>query len=408
LDGKKGWWVVFGAAWALTITAGVGFSSMGVLKDSIIVDMGWSETEYMAGITYFGLSSAIFSPFIGKAIDIFGSRWIMFIGIVIAAGAQYGLSYVTTLNQFYGALSLLAVGIMSCSYIPVAAIVGRWFVKHAAIATGVSMLGIGIGGGLFPMITQALLKGQGYQSAFAILSGVMLTALIPVAIFVRPPNRETREAAETGEEGAETDGASGDLTLLQALKTRSFWGLNMGDLLTGMVFAIFNAALVSYITEDTGDADLATKVFSVFGLGLGFGIIVFGPLGQIFNFRRVFALCYFLPSVGTAILAISSEPVAAYTFAVIAGFAGGGRSALFPAAILKSFGGTHMASIYGVSNTLFMFGVAGGPLIAGALLDATGKTMSIYIFGVFAFVVSTFLVSLIRDERGPAGEAPEA
>ena len=73
LDGKKGWWVVFGAVWALTITAGVGFSSMGVLKDSIITDMGWSETEYMAGITYFGISSAIFSPFIGKAIDKFGS-----------------------------------------------------------------------------------------------------------------------------------------------------------------------------------------------------------------------------------------------------------------------------------------------------------------------------------------------
>ncbi|MFP6616899.1 MAG: MFS transporter, partial [Candidatus Hydrogenedentota bacterium] len=284
-------------------------------------------------------------------------------------------------------------------YIPVAAIVGHWFVKHTAIATGVSMLGIGIGGGLFPIITQSFLRDQGYQGAFSILAGITLTALIPVAIFVRKPDRKTREAAEGGLDEIESSDNSNDLTLTQALKSRSFWGLNLGDLLTGMVFAIFNAALVSYITEDTGDADLATMVFSVFGIGLGFGIILFGPLGEVFNFRRVFALCYFLPSVGTAILAFSSQPAAAYSFAIIAGFAGGGRSALFPAAILKSFGGTNMASIYGVSNTLFMFGIAGGPLIAGALLEATGTTKSIYIFGVVVFLISTFLVSLIRDER---------
>jgi MFS family permease len=92
----------------------------------------------------------------------------------------------------------------------------------------------------------------------------------------------------------------------------------------------------------------------------------------------------------------------AYSFAVIAGFAGGGRSALFPVAIVNSFGGTHMAAIYGLSNTLFMIGSAIGPAIAGAIYESTGNAQYIYIMGVGVFVVSALLVSLIRDERPPS------
>ena len=69
-----------------------------------------------------------------------------------------------------------------------------------------------------------------------------------------------------------------------------------------MVFAVFNTLLVLYLTEQTDDADFATGIFSILSIGLGFGILVFGPLGDIFNFKRVIVLCYFLPALGTAIL----------------------------------------------------------------------------------------------------------
>jgi len=89
----------------------------------------------------------------------------------------------------------------------------------------------------------------------------------------------------------------------------------------------------------------------------------------------------------------------AYSFAVIAGFAGGGRTALFPVAIVNSFGGTHMAAIFGLSNMVYMLGNALGPVIAGTIFKATGKTSDIYLWAIGTFTVSAILVSLIRDER---------
>ena len=404
MDGKRGWWVVFGAAWTLTITAGVGFFSMAVLAEAIMADTGWTEQQYTNGIAIWGLTAALFSPFCGLAIDKFGSRPVMIIGILVAAAAEFTLGRVTELSQFYAVLIVLAMGVMATTYIPVAAIVSHWFVQRIGIATGLSMLGLGIGGGLFPQIAGALVSEGSYQSAFAILAGILLTALIPVFIGLRPPNEQERAQSVTDNEHFETYDPQHDLTLKQALRSRSFWGLSIGDLLTGLIFAIFNTLLVLYITEDTGDSKYATLVFSILSFGLGFGILVFGPLGEMFNFRRVFVLCYFLPSVGTVLLAISSAPLTAISFAVIAGFAGGGRSALFPAALLKSFGGTHMGAIYGVSNTLFMLGTAAGPAIASAIHEETGSTRPVYALAVGVFIVSTFLISLIRDERVSATE----
>lgn len=407
MDGRKGWWVVFGCVVALTITAGVGFFSTAVLAESIIAATGWSELEYTTGITIWGLSAAIFSPLCGRWIDRFGPRRMMMFGICIASAAEFMLGQVTTLWQFYGVLAVAPIGVMCCTYIPVATIVTHWFRKKISIATGLAMLGLGIGGGLFPILARALVTNYGYQTTFTSLAGILLLALIPTFIWIRPPTSGSLEPLEL-EDATDAFDRSRDLALLDSLKTRSFWGLSLGDMMTGMIFAIFNTLLVLYLTNDTGDGNFATGVFSILSFGLGFGILVFGPLGDVFDFRRVIVMCYLLPALGTLLLVSSNAPMMAYSFAVIAGFAGGGRSALFPVAILNSFGGTHMAAIYGLSNTLFMIGSALGPAIAGAIYESTGNTRYIYLLGVVIFVVSAFLVSLIRDERvsTPAPSSP--
>ena len=399
MDGRKGWMVVAGCVLALTITAGVGFFSIAVLAEDVISTNGWTQKQYANGIAIWGLSAALVSPLCGYLIDRFGPRHMMILGISVAAVSEFLLGRVDNLSVFYAILTVLAFGIMCCTYIPVATMVSHWFVEKLSIATGIAMLGIGIGGGAFPVTTRALVTSHGYETTFTYLAGILAAALIPVFLLVRSPEDEADDEEEPVE--PETFDENRDVTLMQSLGTRSFWGLSLGDMLTGMVFAVFNTLLVLYLTEQTDDADFATMIFSILSIGLGFGILVFGPLGDIFNFKRVIVLCYFLPALGTALLWVSASPAMAISFAVIAGVAGGGRSALFPVAIVDSFGGTHMAAIYGVSNTLFMIGSAAGPAIAGSIFESTGDPRIIYGLSIGTFVVSAALVALIRDERKP-------
>ena len=397
IDSRAGWWVVFGAFLAQTITAGVAFFVMAALLGPIVEDTGWSLTEVSYGLTLWGLSAAIFSPLCGWLIDRFGPRRMMLFGTAVLFITTYLMAKVTALWQLYVLLCISPIGGMSNTYIPVATVVSQWFERRRGIATGLAMLGIGVGGAVFPVIANTLAHNHGWRTAYTYIAYMTLIAFVPIALLIRSPKGASSAAANHALAAAKD---IPDLTLREAVFTRSFWGLSLGDALTGLVFAIFNLHLVFYLTRDLGGDGPATQVYSVLQLCLAGGVLLFGPLGDRFRFTRVLVLCYFLPTLGTALLLAPGAGFAlGMAFALVAGLPGGGRTALFPMAIVNSFGETHMAAIYGLSNTCFMLGNAIGPSLAARIYDDTENTRIVYAVCAGILVVSAGLVSLIRDER---------
>ena len=185
---------------------------------------------------------------------------------------------------------------------------------------------------------------------------------------------------------------------MPAARTRTFWGLSLGDGLAGAMFAIFNVHLVLYLSTDLGDAATAVRVYSALNVCLALGTILFGALADTLSLRMLVVVCYALPAVGVALLMGPAVGVLAFAFAVIAGLAGGGRQALFPVALMHGFGPTHTASIYGLSNSFFFIGNALGPVVGAVLYDATGDTRVVYGAVAGALAVSAVLVSLLRRE----------
>ncbi len=398
MDGKRGWWVVFGGFLALSINSGILFFSLPAMLTNLQADTGWTLTQISLALTLGGLPTAVFSPFCGALIDRYGARPIMLIGTVCSCILGVMLTRVTELWQFYVVFALLFISTVSNTYIPVAAVVARWFVKLRGVATGVAMLGLGFGGGIAPLVAEVLMRDSGWRHAFMLMSIGVLLALIPIAIWIRNPDPAEEEAyaAQQGE-GIEPEH---DLTLRGAMRTRSFWGLSMGDMLTGLVFAIFNLQLAYYLTVDLGDEKQATQIYSAFLGCLGLGVMVFGPLADLIRIRIILTICYLLPALAVLLLLPDKLTVGlAFGFAIVGGLAGGGRAALFPTALVHCFGETHMASIFGLSNTLFILGNAVGPLIGGAIYDETTSTRAVYVVSIVILAISAGLVSLIRSER---------
>lgn len=402
MEGKQGWWVVFGSFLALAITAGVGFFSMPVMLGSIIEDTGWSLKEISIGVTIWSLAAAVYSPLCGAMIERFGARRVMMFGTGLGACLTFLTGRVNSLNQFYAIMLISSVAGMSNTYMPVATVVSRWFVRRRGIATGIAMLGLGAGGATLSFIVGRLLAEHTWREIYPILAGILLLSWIPILIWIRDPDPEEEEAY-TAEKGEGID-ESRDLDLRAALRTRSFWGLSMGDTLTGFIFAIINFHLVYYLTADLENEKTATNVYSVLQICLALGTLVFGPLADRFSIRRVMFVCYLLPALATILLLPGEAAVLAFLFAIVGGMAGGGRSALFPVALVRCFGETHMAVIWGISNSFFMVGNALGPWVGGAVYERTENTQVIYIIWIVVMIVSAFLVSLIRGER-PASPA---
>jgi MFS family permease len=402
MDSKQGWWVVLGAFFAITINSGIGFFAMPVMIESVMTEMEWSLTELSFGFTVWGLSAAVFSPFCGQWIDKYGSRRMMFLGTVFSFFITLCISQISSLWEFYALMLLAPLGVMSNTYIPAAAVVARWFVSHRGIATGLVMFGIGVGGTLLPLLISQMLQSMSWRECYLALAVIQLVAIVPILLWIKNP-ADLPAAAEESQENADARlPVNNDLTLRDALRTRSFWGLSIGDAITGSIFAVFNIHLVYYLTQDMGSDESATLVYSALQFCIGFGTLIFGPLADRFVLRKVMIFCYLLPVLATSLLLPGGILWLAFLFAFLAGFPGGGRNALFPVALYSSFGETHMASIYGFSNSFFMIGTAVGPFLAGVLYDSTGDTRIVYTCAMVALIISTILVSVIKDERKSA------
>jgi len=399
MDGKRGWWLVVGVFLTITITSGIGFFVLPVMIESFIDELGWSLSEVSFGVTIWGLSAALFSPFLGRWIDRYGARRIMSLGTMVLFVVTLLLGQVTALWQFYLLMFLAPLGSMANTYIPAAAVVARWVGRHRGLATGIVMFGIGVGGAIVPLLTVSLLENYGWRQSYLMLSFVLLFAFIPIFLWIRNPTDHDMNSANQDISATPEQTNLKDLTLSDATKTRTFWGVSIGDALTGTIFAIFNIHLVYYLTQDMGSDEIATRAYSALQICIGFGTLAFGLFADKFRLRSVMIICYLLPAFATALLLPAPTALLVFSFVVIAGLAGGGRNALFPVALDNSFGETHMASIYGFSNSFFMVGNALGPFLAGLVYDATGNTRIIYVAAMIGLVVSTMLISVMRNER---------
>lgn len=404
MDGKRGWLVVFGAFVAMAITSGIELFVLPVTLGSIIEETGWSLTQVSAAVTVWGLSAAAVSPLCGVLIDRLGARTMMIAGTVLAGAMAYLTGRVTEPWQLYVVMVFFALAGVCCTYIPVAAVVARWFVKHRGAATGVAMLSIFVGGATFPILTNALLEHYSWREVYTIFGVAILLALIPILAFVRNPPVAEEQAYLARVRSA--DHSAGDLTLPAALRTRSFWGLSVGDMLTGLVFAVFNIHLVYYLTNDLGDGNVAAQAFAALNLALAVGTLLFGLLGDRLPLRGVLVTCYLFPTLAMPVLIYGSSAgivALAFAFALIAGLPAGGRNALFPVALVHCFGETHLGAIYGLSNTFFMVGNALGPIIAARIYETAGGSQPVYIGCLVLLLISSGLVALIRREHGAPG-----
>jgi MFS family permease len=392
------WWVVLAGFSAQMITAGIGFFVFPVFLESIQTDFDWSLTKISSAFTVWGVSGAIFSPIIGKWIDRVGARKVMLAGTLMQSALTFSMAYVEHISHLYIIMAFYAIASICNTYIPVAFLVTQWFVKHRGTATGIAMLGLGAGGAIMPQLASELLGAYGWRSAYMVLSAVTLLAFIPILLWVRAPRLGE---AEVEPEMTLEDHQVADITLESALKTRSFWGICLGDAIAGLVFAIFNAHLVFYLTQTLGSEKPATDVYSVLQLSLIGGTVLFGIVADRFSVPRMMIFCYTAPALATCILFVPHTLPIALLFALCCGIPVGGRQALFPVALGYSFGPTHLAAIYGLSNSFFLIGNAAGPLLAGAIYEEAGdSSKAVYATAVGLFLLSGILTTLMRREVG--------
>jgi OFA family oxalate/formate antiporter-like MFS transporter len=360
---------------------------------------GWSNSmtawAFCLAICFLGLSAA----WGGMQLARFGPQ-----RLAMAGGALFGLGWLlgalalalrspTLLFLGYGVVGGCGLGL---AYVTPVATVARWFPDRKGLATGVVIMGFGLGAlamsKLFaPLLVAHFQAGGGDMQAvlakvFAALGAIFLVLTLPLGWFMRNPPPGYAPAGSAPPD-------NGQLTVRTCILSRRFavmWLVFFCNITAGIAIIGFQSPLFQDLWRahdsslDTGRlASYGATLIAATSLFNGFGRFAWGGLSDRIGRRRAFSLM------------LGSQILCCWILLCY----GGGFGAM-PSFILDVFGARLMPVVYGCILTAWSAAGIVGPQLVAVIRDTWPQQAGRYTFFVGAgFVTLGFLATFLLSNR---------
>jgi sugar phosphate permease len=413
-----GWRIAAAAAAIQMLTASLFFQSFGAYVAVLHDQLGWSKTALAGAVSMQQLEGGLIGPAQGWVVDRFGARAMIRIGMVITGLSMMLLSRVHSLAAFYAVFALVALGATLAGFFPLTVTLVNWFDRKRARALFTMSLGFAMGGLFVPVVAYFIESFGWRDTLFA--SGVLVIVLgVPLAQVMRrrpEDHGDVVDGAGRDERVAVTPGPAPpakpgrDFTAREAIRTRAFWLVSAGHGAALLVVGAVSTHAITHMKEDLGysvaEASLVITFMTVMQIA---GMVVGGLVGDRYEQRLLAATAMIMHMTGMLLVAYALNVVMVIAFALLHGFAWGIRGPLMQAIRADYFGRSAYGVIMGVSTLVIMIGQIAGPLVAGAMADATGSYEAGFtVLAVLAGAGSLFFVFAQRPERPEEDELPEA
>ena len=363
---------------------------------------GWNYTSISFAVSLHHIAQVIFLPVAGLLVDRLSVRKLVFTGIFLTGLGIFLLSRITALSHFYLIYFFIGMTTSTCIATIPLTVVGRWFRKKMALATGILMAGAGSSGILVPIVTQ-IIDIFGWQQAMAILGAGLMVIISPLGLIIRTdpekygylPDGEVNTKLDLNEIQTPVQTGKNQIGIKQALKMRVFWHITIGYVCLFLAGMAVTTNIMPYLT--TIGIDRQTSSFLLIGLVIGglTGRLGFGWLGDRLN-KRYVAITGIILVALNLLLFVYIVPVAGWMIlpAIIIFSLGYGGAVTMQSVLLKEYFGTgNLGAIIGFSVGLTRTGTIIGPPLASWLYE-TFNSYNIAWLVLTGFVCMSIIIHL--------------
>jgi len=243
-------WVICGMLFAATAINYIDRQILGVLKPTLQLEYGWTETAFANVVFWFQAAYAVGYLGFGKLIDRVGARLGYAAAVVVWTIAHIAHALVTTLGGFIAARLVLGLGEAGNFPAGLKAI-AEWFPKRErALATGILTAGSNVGAVATPLIVPAVTVALGWRASFVVTGSFSLVWLIFWMKIYRRPEEHPRVGAaelalinsdrEKGESAAAPAGIDAKpIPWRRLLTLRETWAFTLGRFLIDPIWWMF-------------------------------------------------------------------------------------------------------------------------------------------------------------------------
>ncbi|MEL6981974.1 MAG: MFS transporter [Actinomycetota bacterium] len=408
-----GWKLVGAGAAIQALQSGLLTQAFGNYAVLLQRQFGWNKTSFSLAFSLMRAESGLLGPAQGWALERYGTKRIMQLGVILLGAGMVGLSQIQELWHFFLALGVAAVGASLSGFLSITAATVQWFERNRAKALSLSGTGFAIGGIVTPGVVWVL-RTLGWRWTAALSGLVIVVIAYPLsALFGSTPQDRGEhvdgiDPDELPPDRARAEGVSDvHFTARDAVRTRAFWMISLGHGTALLVVGAVIAHLALYLTTEQGfTLQEASFVGGAMPLMQFVGQLAGGVLGDRMNKRILASGAMIGHMVGLLLLTYATSNWMIWLFVPLHGLAWGIRGPLMQALRADYFGSTSFAQIMGISSLIVMMGMMGGPLVAGILADQTGSyQLGFTVLAIMAGLGMMFFI-LASPPRPPTPAEP--
>ena len=389
----------------------------------LVRQVGWtfSQTAWAFSITIFSLG--VSAAWAGQMLPRLGPRKLAVIGSVMFSGGYVIAAGALTLDMLplfylgYGVIGGAGIGL---GYVTPVATVAKWFPDHKGLATGIVVMGFGVGAfllskGMAPLLV--VRAGDDLAQVFLWLGIIFACVLIPCSLLLSdPPAPSTLPTQVAGSSGAAgLPGAEAPPEESLAVKTylgsQQFvfmWIVFFFNIAAGITVISFQSELLQEVwglsdpsLEPATLAEYGATLIAISSLCNGVGRLFWGLLSDRLGRVRVFRILLASQMVVFGFLMTETNPWVFSALVCYVLLCFGGGFATMPPFVLDVFGSKKMSSIYGAVLTAWAAAGLVGPVYLGYLKDVYPDRAVMYCFlvGILMLGGGYLFSYLLTDNR---------
>lgn len=294
---------------------------------------------------------------------------------------------------FYGVFCGGGVGM---AYNATITTITKWFADNPGLASGVLMMGFGLGAIVLGSAISGLINKLGIVSTFFVLAVSMPLVVFAGSFCLQSPS------VPSGASAATTPAVSVEYTPGQMLRSAAFWSY--------VIFAIVVSASGLMVINSAATIATAFGAPSVLGLMVavfnGGGRVIAGALYDKIGRKSTMllsAICLCVAGACLFIGASSNGVVFIFLGLIFVGLCYGSVPPMSSAVTLRFFGKKNYPVNFGIINFHLIAASLLGPMVSSSLQEASGGAYTSTFLMMIGFSVVALALVFVTDKFSPKG-----
>ncbi|MBQ6315637.1 MAG: MFS transporter [Mogibacterium sp.] len=373
-----------------------------LFPDWSISQMSLTFTISMIFFCLGGFAGGLMSKKLSVRVRFLISAVMLFVGffVVSMVNTQNPGASLTMLYIFYGVFGGGGVGF---AYNTVIGTLNKWFPDKVGLASGIMLMGFGLGGLVLGSIVNSMIGSMGLLTVFKILGVVIAIVCVAAAFIIKAPTADdSSELAALAAATVKTAGrapavpVSKDYTAGEMLKTGRFWFFTIWAILLNSagLLVINSAANISVAFGGTAVLGMIVSLFN------GAGRIIAGNNFDKFG-RKMATIVNNAFMLAAGLLLAVGGMTGKYIFILLGlifvGLAYGGCPTITSAYINKAFGPANFPTNFSIANFSLIPAATIGPMISSALLESAGGNYNTNFYAIIGFSVAALVMWVLLN-----------